>query len=44
MWPLDREIDIHQRNQPTRHLGPDAVIENEEPVPDFKLPVASLFD
>lgn len=43
IWPESRQIDIHQHNQPTRHLDETSVIEGEEPVPAFRLPVAALF-
>ncbi len=43
VWPDDREVEIHQRNQPTRLIGPEGIIEGEEPVPAFRLPVAALF-
>ena len=44
IWPESRQIDIHQRNQPTRHLDDTCVIEGEAPVPSFRLPVAALFE
>ncbi len=43
IWPESRQVDIHQRNQPTRHLDETCVIEGEQPVPAFRLPVAELF-
>ena len=44
IWPEDRQLDIHQSHQPTRHLGVDDVIEGEEPIPAFRLTVAAIFD
>ena len=43
IWPEGQEVEIHQLNQPTRLIGSNGVIENEEPVPSFRLPVAALF-
>ena len=43
VWPEDQEVEIHQRNQPTRLIGREGMIENEQPIPSFRLPVAALF-
>jgi len=44
VWPDSRQIDIHQRDLPTRHLDDTCVIEGEAPIPAFRLAVAALFD
>jgi len=44
VWPDMKVVDIHQPNAPTRHIDFDGVIEGEDPVPGFRLPVRELFE
>ncbi len=43
VWPHSRRVDIHQRDQPTRHLRSGA-ISGEAPIPEFRLELAAIFD
>ena len=43
VWPGPQRIDIHQTGQPTRHYYAADTLAGEEPVPQFRLPVSSLF-
>lgn len=43
VWPDTKVVDIHQPNEPTRHIEVDGVIEPEQPVPEFRLAVRELF-
>jgi Uma2 family endonuclease len=43
VYPVSMDIEIHQPNRPTRLILSDGVIGGEEPIPAFRLPVASLF-
>ncbi len=43
VWPGPQRIDIHQTNQPIRQYHAADTLSGEEPVPQFRLPVSSLF-
>jgi Uma2 family endonuclease len=43
VWPRARRVDIHQPGKPTRHLR-GGVLAGEEPIPNFRLNLDSLFD
>jgi Uma2 family endonuclease len=44
VWPNARRIDIHQLHAPTRHYEWGDTLVGEEPIPQFRLPVAALFE
>lgn len=42
VWPRRHVIDIHQSGQPTRHYAAGSVLTGEQPVPGFRLELATL--
>lgn len=43
VWPRSQRVDIHQTHQPTRQYHAADTLAGEEPVPQFRSPIASLF-
>ena len=44
VWPEPRRIDIHQLHAPTRHYEFGDTLSGEEPIPQFQMAVAKLFE
>lgn len=44
MWPEAQRLDVHQSGQPTRHYEVTDTIMGEEPIPEFRLALATLFE
>ena len=44
VWPEPRRIDIHQLHAPTRHYEFGDTLSGEEPIPQFRMEVAKLFE